>query len=154
MFFYLNGQIPSYQAERSLASFLYGASSWVPQGTRPLFMNYWFPSLMFLFCIIGWLMGHICSCSLCSWACSLEMSQSQLGPVTYPKDPKPLGILRYPSSTFLFGFPAIFPLRSGLSFSFLCFVRPKACPLVGLGPFLLTFSEFGPCPFLESPSGS
>ena len=31
------------------------------------------------FCIIGWLMGHIYSHSLCSWACSLELCQSQLG---------------------------------------------------------------------------
>ena len=46
------------------------------------------------------------------------------------------------------------PLRTGLSFFFLFFIRPKVCPFMGLGPFLLTFNEFGPCPFLESPNGS
>ena len=34
------------------------------------------PKSSTFFCIIGWLMGHICSRSLYSWACSLELSQS------------------------------------------------------------------------------
>ena len=77
--FFLSRQISFYQAERSLAIFLHGPFPWVPQGTRHFFMKCWFLSPLPFFCIIGWLMGHICYRSLCSWACSLELSQPQLG---------------------------------------------------------------------------
>ena len=77
--FFLSRQIPFYQAKRSLATFLHGPSPWVPQGTGHFFMKCWFLSPLPFFCIIGWLMGHICYRSLCSWACSLELSQPQLG---------------------------------------------------------------------------
>ena len=117
--FFPNGLIPFYQAERSLATFLHGPSSWVPRGTRPFFMSCWFLSLVILFCIIGWLMGHIFPRSLCFWACPLELSQSQLGLATHPEDPGVLGITRYPSSIFSSGSSTIFlSLRLGLDFFF------------------------------------
>ena len=40
---FLNGRIPFHQAERSSTTFFHDPSFWVPRGTRPLFMNYWFP---------------------------------------------------------------------------------------------------------------
>ena len=46
------------------------------------------------------------------------------------------------------------PLKAGLNYFFLCFVRSNVCPFIGLGPFLLTFNGFGLCLFIESPSGS
>ena len=118
-------------------------------------MSCWFPSLLPIFYIIGWLMGHMCSCSLCSWACSLKLSQFQPSPAAYPEDPRLLGIPRYSGSAFSLGSLVIFSLKGRAEhLFFLCFVRPKACPFMGLGPFLLTFNEFGPYPFLESPNSS
>ena len=80
--FFLNGWIPFHQTERSPATFLHGPSFW--------------------------LIGHICSHSLCSWACFLELSQSQSGLAAYPEDPRLLGIPRYPSSVFSLGSPSDF----------------------------------------------
>ena len=109
--FSLNGQILFYQAERSTTTFFHGPSPRVPQGTGHFFMSCWFTSLLPIFCIIGWLMGHICSRSLCSLACSHELSQSQLSPVAYPKDPRLLGISKYLGSTFSLDSLVIFSLK-------------------------------------------
>ena len=111
--FFLNGLIPFYQTERFSTTFLHGPSFWVPRGTRPLFMSCWFPSLLFLFCIIGCLMGHIWPRSLCFWECSLSCLSLNLAMLNIPRIPgfwEFLGILVQLS-----------PLRAGLQFFFSLF---------------------------------
>ena len=46
LLFFPSELILSCQDERSLATFPYGSSSWVPRGTGPLLMGCWFLSLM------------------------------------------------------------------------------------------------------------
>ena len=106
--FFPNKLILFYEAERSSATFLHGPSSWVPRSTRPLFMSCWFPGLLILFCIIGWLMGHIYPRSTCFWACPLELFQSQPSLDAYPENPRLLGIPKYPGSIFSPGSSTIF----------------------------------------------
>ena len=131
--FFANGLIPFYQAERSPATFLHGPSSQVPRGTKLLFMSCWFPSLLILFCIIGWLMGHICPHSSCFWACLLELSQSQLSLAAHPEDSRLLGIPRYPGSIFFLGSSVIFlPLKARLDFFFPLFCEVQSLPIHGL----------------------
>ena len=55
--FFPSELIHSCQVESFPAISLHGSSFWVPGGTSPLFGNCWFPSLLILFCIIGWLIG-------------------------------------------------------------------------------------------------
>ena len=132
--FFPNGLIPFYQAKRSPATFLHGLSSWVPRDTRPLFMSCWFPSLLIIFCIIGWLIRHICLRSSCSWSCPLELSQSQPGLAAHPKDPRLLRIPRYHGSIFSPGSSVIFlPLRARLDFFFPLFREIQSLPIHGLG---------------------
>ena len=47
--FFPSELISSYQTKRSLATFLYGSSSWVPLHTRPLLMSCWFARLLIPF---------------------------------------------------------------------------------------------------------
>ena len=51
LLFFLSKLISSYQVESCLAISLHGSSFWVPWGTRPLFINCWFPSFLIPFCI-------------------------------------------------------------------------------------------------------
>ena len=68
--------------------------------------------------------------------CSSQGSQA-------PRNP------RYPKLVFSLGSPEIFLTFEGWVglFSFLCFVRPKACPSMDLVPFLWTLNGFNPSPF-------
>ena len=85
------------------------------------------------FCIIGWLMGHICPHSSCFWACLLELSQSQLGLAAHLEDSRLLGLPRYPGSIFSLGSSAIFlPLKAGLDFFFPLFREVQSLPIPGL----------------------
>ena len=120
--FFSNELIPFYQAKTSPATFFNGPSSWVPWGTRPLLISCWFLSLLILFLHIRWLMGHICPCSSCFWACPLELSQSQPGLTAHPKDPKLLGIPRYPGPVFLLELPSDFLTLEGWAGLLLSFV--------------------------------
>ena len=112
-------------------------------------MSCWFLSLLILFCIIGWLMGHLCPCSLCFWACPAELSQSQPGLAAHPENPR---VLESPDILLQFSprAPQWFSYLWGLGWtsSFLCFVRSKACPFMGLGPFLWALNGFGSSLFL------
>ena len=79
-------------------------------------------------------MGHICSRSSYFWACPLELFQFQLGLAAHPKDPRLLGIPRYPGPIFSPGSLMIFlPLRTGLDFFFPLFCEDQSLPIRGLG---------------------
>ena len=120
------GRFPFYQAERSQS---------------PSFMVH-LPRFLEVLDLIGWLMGHIYSHSLCSWACSLELSQSQLAFCYISRGSQVSGNPRYPDSAFFFNSPEIFPLNGWVELPFfLCFIRPKAYLFMGLGSFLLIFSS-------------
>ena len=127
----LNGQILFYQAERSPGHLPSLSISLGFPRYQSFFHEVLVPKSSALFCIIGWLMGHIYSRFLCSWACSLELSQSQPGPVAYPEDPRFLGISRHPSSAFSLDSPAIFSLKNGLSFSFSLLLKAQSLPIHG-----------------------
>ena len=100
-------------------------------------------------------MGHICSCSLCSWACSLELSQSQPGLLLHipriPSFEESLSILVHLSLCVLQQF---YLLRAGLNFSFSLFHKAQSLLVHGFGSLPIYFSEFGSYHFLESLNGS
>ena len=150
--FFPNGLIPFYKAERSPPAFLHGPSFWVPWGTKPLLISCWFSSLLILFCIIGWLMGHIYPYSRVSRHALLNCLSPNLALLHIPRilsSWKSPGILVQFSPQAPQRFSYLW--RLGWASSFLCFVRSKACLSIGLGPFLWTLNGFGPPPF-ESPN--
>lgn len=67
------------------------------------------------------------------------MSQSQPGPVAYPKDLRILRIIRYPGSVYLPGFPAIFSLKSWAELLFSLFRKAQSLPTRGLESLLIDF---------------
>ena len=123
--------------------------------TVTLFMSCWFPSLLILFCIIGWLMEHIYPHSLCfsacpPWAISVSTWSCYLSRGSQASENLQVSWL-----SFLPRLPSDFlPWRLGWTSYFLCFARSKTCSFMGLGPFLLTFNGFGPSLFIESLNGS
>ena len=143
-----NGLIPFYQAKKSPTTFLHGPSFWVPWGTKPLLISCWFSSLLILFCIIGWLMGHIYPYSRVSRHALLNCLSPNLALLHILRilgSWESLGILVQFSPRAPHRFSYLWGL--GWTSSFLCFVRSKACLFMDLGPFLWAFNGFGPSLF-------
>ena len=109
------------------------------------------PSILPLFYIIGWLMGHISSRSLCFWACFLELSQSQSGLATHPEDLRLLGIPMYLGLVFSLGSPAIFSLKGWVELLFSLFRKVQCLPIHRLGSIPIDFWWIWALPFHWKP---
>ena len=105
-------------------------------------MNYWFPSFLVFFYIIGWLIGMCLSSFL---GTPFELSWSHLGFVARPEDPEPLAFLGYLGSVLTTGLPSDFMTLVGWAFfsSSLCFMNSKAYLFMGLGSSLNPLMELG-----------